>query len=109
MTPIEILGSPFAVMLLALAVGYMLYAWARRIAPPFTPYGDRTMPYVGGEACEAQAYRPAYDFFYVALFFAVVHVAVLIIAVTPPGASLAVTLGYLLVIVLAVTVLRWEQ
>jgi hypothetical protein len=36
-------------------------------------------------------------------------VAVLIIAVTPPGASLAVTLGYLLIIALAVTVLRWEQ
>jgi NADH:ubiquinone oxidoreductase subunit 3 (subunit A) len=108
-TPVEILASPFAVMILALAVGYLLYAWSRRIAPRFTPYGDRTMPYVGGEACEAQAYRPGYDFFYVALFFTVVHVAVLIIAVTPPGASLAVTLGYLLIIALAVTVLRWEQ
>jgi NADH:ubiquinone oxidoreductase subunit 3 (subunit A) len=108
-TPVEILASPFAVMVLAFAAGYLLYAWARRIAPPFTPYGDRTMPYVGGEACKAQAYRPGYDFFYVALFFTVVHVAVLIIAVTPPGASLAVTLGYLLVIALSVTVLRWEQ
>lgn len=109
MTPVEILASPFAVMILALLVGYLLYAWARGIAPPFTPYGDRTMPYVGGEACEAQAYRPGYDFFYVALFFTVVHVAALIIAVTPTGAALAVTLGYLLVIALAVTVLRWEQ
>ena len=90
-------------------MGYLLYAWSRRIAPPFTPYGDRTMPYVGGEACQAQAYRPGYDFFNVALFFTVVHVAVLIIAVTPPASALAVTLGYLLVIALAVTVLRWEQ
>lgn len=105
----DILASPFTVMVLALGVGYLLYAWARSNAPRFAPYGDRTMPYVGGEACEAQAYLPGYEFFYVALFFTVVHVAVLIIAVVPAGVSLAVPLVYLLIIALAVTVLRWEQ
>ncbi|NLX50246.1 MAG: hypothetical protein GXY82_10350 [Methanospirillum sp.] len=109
MTPVDILASPFAVMILALGGAYLLYVWARRVAPRFSPYGDRTMPYVGGEACEAQTYLPGYEFFYVALFFTVVHVAVLIIAIVPAGVPLPVPIAYLIIIALAVTVLRWEQ
>ncbi len=67
------------------------------------------MPYVGGEAVEAQAYLPGYQFFYVALFFTVVHVAALVIALAPADAPLCATLGYLGIVAIAVTVLRWEQ
>lgn len=109
MTLTELLVSPISIMVLALAIGYLIYAWSRTIAPAFTPSVNKTMPYVGGEAVQAQAYRPGYQFFYVALFFTVVHVAALVLALAPADAPLWGTLGYLVIIAIAVTVLRWEQ
>jgi hypothetical protein len=43
------------------------------------------------------------------LFFTVVHVAALVIALAPADAPLWATLGYLGIVAIAVTVLRWEQ
>ena len=105
----ELLKTPVTMILFALATGYLMYAWSRSVAPPFIRSTGKTMPYVGGEAIEAQAYQPGYQFFYVALFFTVVHVAALIIALAPADAPLWATVGYLGFIVIAVTVLRWEQ
>ena len=93
----------------ALVICYLVYAWSRKVAPVFTPSVNKTMPYVGGEAMEGQVCHPGYQFFYVALFFTIVHVAALIIAVAPPDAPLLGTLGYLLIIAVAVAILRWEQ
>ncbi|MFA5213636.1 MAG: hypothetical protein WC406_09900 [Methanoregula sp.] len=104
----ELLTSPIIILILALAVVYLIYAWSRTVAPVFVPGVNRTMPYVGGEVSTAQAYQPGYIFFYVALFFVVVHVAALVIAIAPQGAPLWGTLGYLALIAIAVTVLRWE-
>ncbi len=109
MTPLDLLTSPILVLAFALAVGFLIYAWSATIAPAFRPSANKTMPYVGGEIAEAQTFQPGYQFFYVALFFAVVHVAALVIAIAPPDAPLWGTLGYLFVIAVAVTALRWEQ
>jgi NADH:ubiquinone oxidoreductase subunit 3 (subunit A) len=105
----DLLTTPVIIMVLAIATGFLMYAWSRSVAPPFIRSVNKTMPYVGGEAIEAQAYQPGYQFFYVALFFTVVHVAALVIAIAPADAPLWATLGYLGFIVIAVTVLRWEQ
>jgi hypothetical protein len=67
------------------------------------------MPYVGGEPAVAQIYQPSYQFFYVALFFTLVHVAGIVLATAPPGAPLWATIGYLALMALGVAVLRWEQ
>jgi hypothetical protein len=67
------------------------------------------MPYVGGEAAEAQAFMPGYQFFYVALCFTVVHVAALVLATAPPDAPLWGPLGYLAIMAIAIVILRWEQ
>jgi len=104
----ELLTSPILLVIFALAVVYLIYAWSRTVAPAFVPGVNRTMPYVGGEVSTAQAYQPGYIFFYVALFFVVVHVAALVIAIAPYDAPLWATLGYLVIIAIAVTVLRWE-
>jgi NADH-quinone oxidoreductase subunit A len=109
MAPNDLLFSPITIMVVALAAGCLIYAWSRTIAPSFTPSVNKTMPYVGGEAIKAQTYRPGYQFFYVALFFTVVHVAALILAIAPPDAPLWGTLSYLIIVAIAVTVLRWEQ
>lgn len=108
MNPIDILTSPILILIFALAIGYLIYAWARTVAPAFVPGVNRTMSYVGGEVSHAQVYRPGYAFFYVALFFVVVHVAALVIAIAPYDAPLWATLGYLAIVAIAVTVLRWE-
>ena len=105
----DILTTPVIIMVLALATGYLMYAWSRSVAPSFIRSFNKAMPYAGGEAIEAQSYQPGYQFFYVALFFTVVHVAALVIAIAPPDAPLWATLGYLGIVVLAVAILRWEQ
>ena len=79
------------------------------VAPVFTRSANKTMPYVGGEAVEAQTFLPGYQFFYVALFFTVVHVAALFVAIAPPGAPLWATLGYFGIVAVAIIALRWEQ
>ena len=104
----DLVFSPFVIMALALATGLLLYAWSRAIAPRFMPAKDKTMPYIGGEATEAQVYQPGYAFYSVAVFFTVVHIAALVIALAPPGAPPGATLGYLAIIAVAVTALRWE-
>jgi NADH:ubiquinone oxidoreductase subunit 3 (subunit A) len=109
MTPLDVLASPIIIIIFALATGYLVYAWSRTFAPPFTWSANKAMPYVGGEAVKAQAYRPGYQFFFVALFFTVVHVAALFLVIAPSDAPLWATLGYLFIVFVAVTILRWEQ
>ena len=107
--PVEgIIFSPIVIMAFALLIGILIYAWSRTVSPPFTPSPGKTMSYVGGEAMESQSFRPGYQFFYVALFFTVVHVAALVIAIAPQGAPLWGTLGYLAIIAVAIAVMRWE-
>ena len=109
MPAVDLLLSPFSIAILALCTVYLLYAWSKTVAPAFLPTRDKVMPYVGGEAAEAQVFRPGYTFFYVALFFTVVHVAALVIAVSPPGAPLWGTAGYLAIVAAAIIILRCEQ
>jgi len=105
----EILTSPFVIFGIALVVGYLMYFWSRTIAPASVGGVNKQMPYVGGEPAEAQAYQPGYQFFYVALFFTLVHVAALVLATMPPGALPWGAAGYLGVVFVAVMILRWEQ
>jgi NADH-quinone oxidoreductase subunit A len=105
----DLMASPITIMAAALVIGCMIYWWSRTIAPASAPSVNKTMPYVGGEVAVAQVWQPGYQFFYVALFFTVVHVAALVLATSPPDAPLWGPLGYLIIMAVAVTVLRWEQ
>lgn len=109
MTIQDLLTSPISIAILAFCSGYIIYAWSGTVAPPFLPTRNKVMPYVGGEAAEAQVFQPGYGFFYVALFFTVIHVAALVIALAPPDAPLWGTGGYLAIIAATVIILRWEQ
>jgi len=105
----DLVASPVAIMAAALVIGYLMYRWSRALAPTSVPSVNKSMPYVGGEVARAQVWQPGYQFFYVALFFTVVHVAALVLATAPPDAPLWGPLGYLVIMAVAVTVLRWEQ
>jgi NADH:ubiquinone oxidoreductase subunit 3 (subunit A) len=104
-----VFSSPFVIFAVALAIGYLMYFWSRKVAPvsPDTP--NKTMPYVGGEPMEAQFFQPEYQFFYVALFFTLVHVAALVLATAPPFAQPWAAIGYLAIIAVSIMILRWEQ
>jgi NADH-quinone oxidoreductase subunit A len=105
----EVLANPFAIFGIALAIGYLAYLWSRSFAPVSVSTADKAMPYVGGEPFQAQAYQPSYHFFYVALFFTLVHVAALVLATAPQGLLPYAAVGYLGVVAVAVMILRWEQ
>jgi len=109
MLPWDLLTSPIIILVYALVIGCMIYWWSRTVAPASLPSVNKTMPYVGGEAAEAQVFQPGYTFFYVALFFTVVHVAALVLALAPTDAPLWGTMGYLAIVAVAVIILRWEQ
>ena len=109
MTVATLLSSPFVIFGVAVAAGYLIYFWSSSVAPVFPSTVNKAMPYVGGEPMEAQAFQPEYQFFYVALFFTLVHVAALVLATAPPSASPWGAIGYLAIIAIAVMILRWEQ
>ena len=105
----DVLTSPFVIFGIAIAVGYALYLWSRTVAPASVASENKNMPYVGGEPAVAQNYQPGYQFFYVALFFTLVHVAALVLATMPTGMLPWAALGYLGLVAVAVMILRWEQ
>ena len=109
MTATDVLLSPFVIFGVAIAVGYLAYLWSRRIAPASVGGVNKSMPYVGGEPFQAQAYQPGYQFFYVALFFTLVHVAALVLATMPAHLLPWGALGYLGIVAVAIVMLRWEQ
>ncbi len=109
MTVTDILTSPFVIFGIAIAIGYVMYFWSRTVAPASVASVNKQMQYVGGEPAETQTYQPGYQFFYVALFFTLVHVAALVLATMPTGMLPWASLGYLGVVAVAVMILRWEQ
>jgi len=109
MTTADILTSPFVIFGIAVAIGYVIFLWSRTVAPASVGGINKQMPYVGGEAAEAQNFQPGYQFFYVALFFTLIHVAALVLATMPPNILPVGAMGYLGVVAVAVMILRWEQ
>ncbi len=105
---IELLVSPLVLFLIAIAIGYGFYFLARSVAPVAAATADKVMPYVGGEPFSAARVQPGYHFFYVALFFTIVHVAALVLATAPADALPWAAAGYLGLLAFAVLVLRWE-
>jgi NADH:ubiquinone oxidoreductase subunit 3 (subunit A) len=109
MIPDDAFSSPFLIFGIAIAIGYLMYFWSRLVAPVSPDTANKLMPYVGGEPMEAQSFQPGYQFFYVALFFTLVHVAALVLATAPPQMNPWAAIGYLAIIGVAVMILRWEQ
>ena len=109
MTVTDVLTSPFVIFVVAVPLECLMYLWSRTVAPASLASENKNMPYVGGEPAVAQNYQPGYQFFYVALFFTLVHVAALVLATMPTGLLPWASLGYLGLVAVAVMILRWEQ
>jgi NADH:ubiquinone oxidoreductase subunit 3 (subunit A) len=109
---LTILLSPPIAFLLFLLLGYGLYALGDRMAgvpvPDADPNNDRmkTEPYACGNEYEGQRFQFGYQkFFVAALFFTVMHVAIMTIATVPSGASAYKAILYLAVIALSIYIL----
>jgi NADH-quinone oxidoreductase subunit A len=102
----DVLLSPPVTVLLFLVVFVGVYWLGSRFAPKFVKVGGKTATYACGEDLPPSKITVNYRlFFYVALFFTIMHVAVLVVATVPPGMLALVGLVYLAMIFLSVMAL----
>src|SRR5512136_2827834 len=94
---LEILISPPVAFLLFLAIFFLFYFLIGRVAPKVANVGGKLKSYACGEDVPGQKVQFGYRlFFFIALFFTMMHVAALVIATIPKG-----PLGYFGVFYLA--------
>lgn len=106
MTGIGVLLSPPVAFLVFLGAAFGLYALGRGMAPKPTRTGGRVTTYACGEDIPGVKIQFGYRlFFFVALFFTMMHVAVLVIATVPAGKIVFFALFYLIMIFLSVMAL----
>ncbi|HPW17293.1 MAG TPA: hypothetical protein PLP83_02805 [Candidatus Aminicenantes bacterium] len=106
MTGIGVLLSPPVAFFVFLAAAFGLYALGRGMAPHPTKAGGKLTTYACGEDLPGVKVQFGYRlFFFIALFFTMMHVAVLVIATVPAGAVAFFALFYLVMIFLSVMAL----
>jgi NADH-quinone oxidoreductase subunit A len=106
MTGLGILLSPPIAFVIFLAAAFGLYALGSGMAPKLTKAGGKLATYACGENLPGVKVQFGYRlFFYIALFFTMMHVAALVIATVPSGKIVFFALFYLVMIVLSLTAL----
>jgi NADH-quinone oxidoreductase subunit A len=106
MKGIDILLSPLVAFVLFLAVSALLYLLGRSMAPKPNKVGGKLTSYACGEDMPGVKFQFGYRlFFFVALFFTIMHVAALVIATVPSGGIVLFAVLYLAVIFLSVMAL----
>ncbi len=106
MTGIGILLSPPIAFFFFLAAAFGLYALGRGMAPKLTRTGGKLTTYACGEDIPGVKIQFGYRlFFFIALFFTMMHVAALVIATVPSGKIVFFALFYLVMIALSLTAL----
>jgi NADH-quinone oxidoreductase subunit A len=106
MKGIDILLSPPVAFVLFLAVSWLIYRLGRRMAPRLNKVGGKLTSYACGEDMPGAKIQFGYRlFFFVALFFTIMHVAALVIATVPAGKIVLFAVLYLAVIFLSVMAL----
>ena len=106
MNGIAILLSPPVAFVLFLAAALLLYRLGRRMAPKMTKVGGKLTSYACGEDMPGTKIQFGYRmFFFVALFFTIMHVAALVLATVPAGKIVLFAALYLAVIFLSIMAL----
>jgi len=103
MKGLDFLISPPVAFVLFLAVAWLLVVLGRRMAPKLNKVGGKLTSYACGEDMPGAKVQFGYRlFFFIALFFTIMHVAVLVIATVPDGTIAFFALFYLVMIFLSV-------
>jgi len=97
-----LLSLPVAFVLFLAAAG-LLYGLGRRMAPKLNKVGGKLTSYACGEDMPGAKIQFGYRlFFFVALFFTIMHVAALVLATVPAGKIVLFAALYLAVIFLSI-------
>ena len=106
MNGLEILLSPPVAFFLILAASILLYLLGKRLAPKLTRTGGKLTSYACGEDIPGAKIQFGYRlFFFIALFFTIMHVAALVIATVPAGKIALFAALYLAVVFLSILAL----
>jgi NADH-quinone oxidoreductase subunit A len=106
MKGIDILISPPVAFVLFLIAATLLYRLGRRMAPKLNNVGGKLTSYACGEDMPGTKIQFGYRlFFFVALFFTIMHVAALVIATVPSGKIVLFAVLYLGIIFLSILAL----
>lgn len=102
----DLLLSPPIAFLIFLALFYLIYFLAGRIAPKGNKQGGKLKTYACGEDVPGVKVQFGYRmFFFIALFFTMMHVAALVVATLPAGPMVFFGVFYLGMIFLSVMAL----
>ncbi len=103
---LSILLAPPVAFLICLAISAAVYGFGRLVEEKATPVKGKYEPYACGENYEAEKSEFGYRKFYIAaIFFTIMHVAVLTVATVPGGASAYRAMLYLVVIAASISCL----
>jgi len=103
---INILLSPPIAFLIFLGIFYLIYVLGSLMAPKLKKTPGKTSTYACGEDIPGTKVQFGYRlFFYVALFFTMMHVATLVVATVPSGVFTLLGIFYLTMIFLSVVAL----
>ena len=106
MKGIQILLSPPVAFFIFLAAAFLIYGLGAKMGPKLTKVGGKLATYACGEDIPGVKVQFGYRlFFFVALFFTIMHVAALVIATVPAGRIALFALFYLVIIFLSVLAL----
>jgi NADH-quinone oxidoreductase subunit A len=106
MSRIDFLISPPVAFLVFLVIGYLIYVLGGRMAPKLKKQGGKLATYACGEDLPGVKLQFGYRlFFFIALFFTMMHVAALVIATIPSGKVVFFGIIYLLMIFLSIMAL----
>ncbi|MGB9721232.1 MAG: hypothetical protein ACPL28_07140 [bacterium] len=103
---IDILLSPPIAFIIFLGIFYLIYWLGSLMAPRLKKTPGKTSTYACGEDIPGTKIQFGYRlFFYVALFFTMMHVATLVVATVPGGKFALLSIFYLAMIFLSVLAL----
>ncbi|MCJ7643740.1 MAG: hypothetical protein MUP28_04590 [Candidatus Aminicenantes bacterium] len=106
MKGLEFLLSPPVAFLVFLGFAFLLYALGKRMAPKPRNVGGKLETYACGEHLPGFKIQFGYRlFFFIALFFTMMHVAALVIATVPSGKIVFFAVIYLAMIFLSIMAL----
>jgi NADH-quinone oxidoreductase subunit A len=106
MTKFDVLLSPPVGFLVFLGLSFAIYGLGGVLAPKLKNVGGKLKTYACGEDLPGVKIQWGYRlFFFIALFFTIMHVAALIMATVPAGKILFFSLIYLVMIFLSVVAL----
>ncbi len=106
MTALNVLISPPVAFVVFLLLAALIYGLGARMAPKLKKEGGKLTTYACGEDLPGVKFQWGYRlFFFIALFFTIMHVAVLVMATIPPGNIAFFGLIYLAMIFLSIMAL----